>query len=62
MPRWDSKRDGEPLKLLSEPPHKEGDQPGKAASARQPVGHTRKLKPQESIQEHMAEMRGKTAK
>jgi len=40
MPRWDSKRDGEPLKLLSEPPHDVGDQPGKAAFARQPVGHT----------------------
>jgi len=40
MPRWDSKRVGKPLKLLSEPPHKEGDQPGKAAFERQPVGHT----------------------
>ena len=39
MPRWDSKRDGKPIKLLSEPPHNVGDQPEKAASARQPVGH-----------------------
>ena len=40
MPRWDSKRDGKPIKLPSEPPHNVGDQPGNTAFARQLVGHT----------------------
>ena len=39
MPKWVSKRDGEPLKLPNEPPHNVGDPSGKAASARLPVGH-----------------------
>jgi len=39
MPKWVSRRDGALLKLRNALPN-ESAQPGKAASVRQPVGHT----------------------
>jgi hypothetical protein len=40
MPKWVSKRDGALLKLPNALHNASAPQPGKAASVRQPVGHT----------------------